>query len=113
MASGAYTGAGDQVVLVERSAVLAGGWNRAYTAQEGLSTVDGQGARLGISVASGATVRIERFFAQRSPWLLATGLVSGNHQESVTQLSPALTPTCAIITPGGHPTPILPQRRVP
>lgn len=52
VAVGTYTGTGDQVVLLNKSATLSGGWNSAFTAQTGMSTIDGEGARRGIDVSS-------------------------------------------------------------
>ncbi|MCI0477464.1 MAG: hypothetical protein L0Y55_14555, partial [Anaerolineales bacterium] len=50
VAVGTYTGTGDQVVLLNKSATLSGGWNSAFTAQTGMSTIDGERVRRGISV---------------------------------------------------------------
>ena len=61
VATGTYTGTGDQVVWLSKNAVLSGGWNGGFTAQVGLSTVDAQGEREGIRVANGVTAAIERF----------------------------------------------------
>ena len=43
VATGVYTGAGDQVVLLNKSVTLSGGWNAGFTTQNGASTIDGQG----------------------------------------------------------------------
>lgn len=64
VAAGTYTGAGEQVVLLDKSATLSGGWNPGFTAQSGMSTIDGQGARRGINIESGTVVTIERFVVQ-------------------------------------------------
>ena len=45
VATGTYTGTGDEVVLLNKNATLSGGWNSGFTAQSGASTLDGQGAR--------------------------------------------------------------------
>jgi hypothetical protein len=61
---GTYSGAGDQVVLLDRNAVLSGGWDAGFTTQSGSSTIDGQGARRGITVNYDITAVIERFTVQ-------------------------------------------------
>jgi hypothetical protein len=64
VAVGTYTDVGDQVVLVDKGAALSGGWNDAFTVQAGMSVVDGQDARRGITVNSGVYVTVERFVIQ-------------------------------------------------
>ena len=39
VASGTYTGSGDQVVLVDKGLTLEGGWNSSFSSQAGVSTV--------------------------------------------------------------------------
>ena len=43
VATGIYTGAGDQVVLLDKSVTLSGGWNAGFTTQSGASKIDGEG----------------------------------------------------------------------
>ena len=64
IASGVYTGTGDQVILLDQSVRLLGGWNNAFTTQDGSSIVDGEHLRKGIRVAKGVTAAIERFTIQ-------------------------------------------------
>jgi uncharacterized repeat protein (TIGR01451 family) len=64
VATGVYTGTGDQVVLLDRNAALSGGWDAGFTTQSGTSTIDGQGARRGITVNLGITAVVERFAVQ-------------------------------------------------
>jgi uncharacterized repeat protein (TIGR01451 family) len=64
VAIGTYTGSGTEVVLLNKSATLSGGWNASFTTQSGMSTIDGQGTRRGITMSSGAAVTIERFVVQ-------------------------------------------------
>ncbi len=64
VAVGAYTGTGDEVVLLSRDTTLSGGWNEAFTIQINLSTIDGGGSRRGITVNSGATAVVDRFIVQ-------------------------------------------------
>jgi PASTA domain len=77
VAVGTYTGTGNEVVLVDESVTLEGGWNADFTSRTGLSTVDGQSARGGIRVAS-ADARIERFLIENGRQaVVAPGGASG------------------------------------
>lgn len=58
---GTYTGSGNEVVLLDKGTTLSGGWDATFTTQSGVSTIDGQGARRGITVNSGVTATVERF----------------------------------------------------
>lgn len=71
VAVGTYTSTGNEVVLIDKDATLAGGWDASFTTQSGMSTVDGQGARRGITVNSGVTAMVEHFALQN-------GNVTGN-----------------------------------
>ena len=62
VASGTYTGSGTQVVLVNKSVTLSGGWNASFTLQSGASTIDGQNSRQGIYVNNNSvTTSLDRF----------------------------------------------------
>jgi hypothetical protein len=63
IAAGTYTGSGSEVVLIDKDITLSGGWDTNFTAQIGKSTIDGQGARRGIST-DGTNVAIDRFTIQ-------------------------------------------------
>ncbi len=63
VAIGTYTGTGNEVVLLDNSATLAGGWDASFTTQSGMSTIDGEGVRRGVTVDFGF-VTIERFVMQ-------------------------------------------------
>ena len=52
VAAGTYTGSDSVVVTISKSATLSGGWNTAFTAQIGTSTVDGQNQTSGLLVKS-------------------------------------------------------------
>jgi hypothetical protein len=64
VATGVYTGTGTEVVLLDKSATISGGWDASFTAQSGTSTIDGQGTRQDITVNSGITAIVERFAVQ-------------------------------------------------
>jgi hypothetical protein len=65
VAAGIYTGNGDEVVLLNKSVTLSGGWNTTFTTQGGRSTIDGQKTRRGITILSyGVAATIERFIIQ-------------------------------------------------
>ncbi|MGC1375068.1 MAG: choice-of-anchor Q domain-containing protein [Anaerolineales bacterium] len=86
VATGTYTGTGTEVALINKSIVLSGGWDASFTTQGGMSTIDGQGARRGMTVNSGMTVTMERFAIQNGLggiWnmgalTLNNSIVSGN-----------------------------------
>ena len=52
VASGIYTGTGDEVVRIEKQVSLSGGWNADFSARNGSSIVDGQGERRGVFVGN-------------------------------------------------------------
>ena len=63
VAAGTYTGSSSAVVTITKDVILSGGWNNTFTSQTGLSVIDGQAARQGIS-STGANVTIDRFIIQ-------------------------------------------------
>jgi hypothetical protein len=64
VAIGTYTGTGDEVVLLDKSVTLSGGWDAGFVIQSGTSTVEGEGSRRGITVNSGVTAVVEGFTVQ-------------------------------------------------
>lgn len=65
IAVGTYTGTGFEVVFVDKSVTLAGGWDVSFTAQSGMSILDGQGQRRGISsLTSNVTIFADHFTIQ-------------------------------------------------
>jgi hypothetical protein len=66
-ATGLYTGSGGVVALVDRDLSLSGGWNLAFTAQDGFSIIDSEEVRSGLSVPPGVTAQAENFIIQNSP----------------------------------------------
>jgi Zn-dependent metalloprotease len=74
VATGTYTGTGTEVVLINKSVTLSGGWNAAFTTQGGISTIDGQGARLGVTISGSAISVIDRFKVQNGSACEAGGI---------------------------------------
>jgi hypothetical protein len=64
VATGTYTGAGDEVVLLNKSVSLSGGWDNTFTIQDDTSTIHGEDTRRGIRVSSGVTATLEFFTVQ-------------------------------------------------
>jgi hypothetical protein len=62
--TGVYTDIGAEVVSLIQAVALSGGWDESFTAQGGLSTINGEGARRGITVNQGIDVFVERFIIQ-------------------------------------------------
>jgi len=50
VAVGIYTGTGTEVVLINKGLTLSGGWNESFSTRIGTSTIDGEGARRGVTV---------------------------------------------------------------
>ena len=82
VASGIYTSSPDNYgVLLNKSATLSGGWDATFTAQNGMTTIDGAS----ISINSSLDVSIERFIVQNGGGIgnsgnltLSNSTVSGN-----------------------------------
>jgi hypothetical protein len=64
VATGTYTGSGDEVVLLSKSITLSAGWNDAFTDQSGMSTLDSEHSRRGMGLNGGVTVTLERLALQ-------------------------------------------------
>ena len=65
--TGTFTGSGTEVVLLNKSVSLLGGWNTSFTTQTGLTTLDGQLARNGIAFnGNGFTASIDHFRIYRA-----------------------------------------------
>jgi hypothetical protein len=64
VAVGTYTGSGSQVVLINKSITLSGGWDEAFETQIDRSTIDGEGARRGITINADTTIVVEYFTIQ-------------------------------------------------
>jgi len=65
VAIGTYTaGSGAEVVWITQSVTLLGGWDNSFASQTGLSTLDGQGVRRGMTVSDTAAATAERFVFQ-------------------------------------------------
>ena len=65
VAAGTYTSAGSDVVVVNKSITLDGGWDSAtFTTQSGVSTIDGGGVRRGLQIAPGFTATVSDFVIQ-------------------------------------------------
>jgi hypothetical protein len=64
VATGTYTGTGTEVVLIEKKTTLSGGWNAAFTIQNGYSTIDGQNARGGVFVNGLVFASLDHFIVR-------------------------------------------------
>jgi uncharacterized repeat protein (TIGR01451 family) len=65
VAVGIYTtSSGAQVVLIDRDLFLLGGWNKLFTLQGGMSTMDGSGVRQVMVVQGGVAAQAEDFIIQ-------------------------------------------------
>jgi Zn-dependent metalloprotease len=66
VASGTYTGAGSEVILVSQDVSLYGGWDVTFTTQDGTSIIDGENTRRGITLSGGRTATVDNFSIQHS-----------------------------------------------
>jgi hypothetical protein len=66
VAVGTYIGAGNEVVLINKSVTLSGGWNLGFTVRSELSTIDGGGMRRGVTIISGVTASLEQLIIQNN-----------------------------------------------
>jgi len=65
VATGTYTSSGSEVVLINKSVTLSGGWNAAFTSQAGSSIIDGKYARWGVYVDTSSVIAsLDRFIIQ-------------------------------------------------
>jgi hypothetical protein len=79
VATGTYTGTGDQVVLIDRDLTLSGGWNAAFSSQEGYTTIDGQAARRGFTLPAPSSASLDHFKVQNGFSRFGAGIsTSGN-----------------------------------
>ena len=84
VAEGMYTGSGNEVVLIDRDITLLGGWDASFTTQSGVSTIDGEGVRRGVTVNSSITATLERFVAQNGNSGIVEGGGIGNFSGTLT-----------------------------
>ncbi|MGC1375859.1 MAG: choice-of-anchor Q domain-containing protein, partial [Anaerolineales bacterium] len=63
VAQGTYTGSGAEVVRIDKAIALSGGWDAGFSAQSGLSTIDGETVRQGI-YTTGSHVVVDHFQIQ-------------------------------------------------
>ena len=61
VATGIYTGTGNEVVFINKDAVLSGGWDSTFSLQSGWATIDGQGARRGVTMQNGVSSSLSYF----------------------------------------------------
>jgi len=64
VAIGVYTSLASVGITLNKDVNLSGGWNDSFTVQNGLSTIDGQGVRRGITTGSNVNVIMSRFKVQ-------------------------------------------------
>ena len=64
VASGTYTGTGDEVLLLDQDVTLSGGWDPSFSTQSGSSTIDGEHTRRGMTVNNGMPAVVEHLAIQ-------------------------------------------------
>jgi len=79
VAVGTYTGSGTEVVSIVTNIILSGGWDAGFTAQNGMSTIDGQHSRMVIQIPdSTLTVSLDHFVVKNGGKSGVSGGIS-NH----------------------------------
>ncbi|MBT8097390.1 MAG: S-layer homology domain-containing protein [Gammaproteobacteria bacterium] len=70
VARGTYTGTAPntEVVLIDQSVDLSGGWKPSFTSQDGLSTIDAEYSRRGARITGDVEVEIDRFFITKGSY---------------------------------------------
>jgi Zn-dependent metalloprotease len=76
VAGGTYTGSGIEVVLINKDAILSGGWNSGFTSQTEVTIIDGEGARRGVSVSSGISADLEQFTIENGASFQGAGILN-------------------------------------
>lgn len=84
IAEGTYTGMGEEVVRINKSATLSGGWDAGFSSQSGASTIDGENVRRGIRVDFDSVVVIDHLIIQNglfegAPGILTDGSLTLNY----------------------------------
>ncbi len=100
VAVGTYFGSDAQVVLVNKSVNLSGGWDASFDAQSGHATFDGQNARRGITIQSGKTTIIDHVIVQNG-YMNASGGGIYNDGGTVTLNSSIVQNNAANLGGGG------------
>lgn len=64
VATGIYTSAVEEVVLLDEDVSLSGGWSNSFITQDEITTVDGENQRRGMKVNNNVIATVERFTFQ-------------------------------------------------
>jgi len=64
VSTGVYTDIGNEVVMVDKSINLLGGWGESFSTQTGTSTINGEFTRRGVSISTSTKVYMEYFTIQ-------------------------------------------------
>ena len=64
VATGTYTDTKPEVVLINKSVTLAGGWDNTFTVQNGISFIDGQSIHRGVVINYDISTLLDRFTIQ-------------------------------------------------
>ena len=66
VAGGTYYGNGNEVVLLNKSLTLSGGWDGSFSTRNQELVIHGMGARIGVSVNAGVLAIMDSFAVQNS-----------------------------------------------
>jgi hypothetical protein len=78
--NGTYTGTGSDIVLIDRSLILSGGWTVDFTKQDGYSVINGPSKYSSLKVLAGVSAQVDHFIFQNSPddWSEISVYIEGN-----------------------------------
>lgn len=102
VATGVYTAStGSEVVLINKSVTLSGGWNGGFTTQSAMTTINGQGVRRGLTVNGGVIATVDRFMIQGGNFAGDGGGIYIVYGASLTVNSSTITNNTATGSGGG------------
>ena len=101
VATGTYTGTGDEVARLDKNLTLSGGWSDAFTVQESTSIIDGETNRRGVTVGSGVTATLVRFVIRRGMGFGTGGGILNGPASALTLDVCTLSENLATIAGGG------------
>ena len=65
-AQGVYTSTFPEILYIDKDLTLSGGWDSAFGSQSGVSTLDGENTRRGVSVWEGVTAALDHITVQQA-----------------------------------------------
>jgi uncharacterized repeat protein (TIGR01451 family) len=83
VASGTYTGIGAEVALLNKNASLSGGWDNSFTTQSGMSTLDGESTRRGVTINTAVVLILSHFTVTHGSATYGAGIFNNGGSVSI------------------------------